>query len=122
MKSQNKQTSLDTEGKVLLKRLSPFKYFIYSLPFIFIMLYIGNNNPNIGLFGIPVLIVLWICVSRRANDVTETKWRYILKFIGMFLPFVLWLFPSFNKQESMQSQLDENSDLELGEARNHNTE
>tara|TARA_R110001583_G_C5652419_1_gene408871 strand:- start:1679 stop:2650 length:972 start_codon:yes stop_codon:yes gene_type:complete len=81
-----------------------------------------ESNPDkevnlLGFLALPLLVGLWLCVSRRANDITETKWRYILKLIGLFLPFVLWLFPSFNKQAPIESDLSGNHILEEGQSR-----
>jgi hypothetical protein len=83
------------------------------------MLMKAGSNPGkadnlLGLLSLPVLIGLWLCVNRRANDITETKWRYILKLIGLFLPFVLWLFPSFNKQAPIEADLSDNHKLKEG--------
>jgi hypothetical protein len=83
------------------------------------MLMKAGSNPGkadnlLGLLSLPVLIGLWLCVNRRANDITETKWRYILKLIGLFLPFVLWLFPSFNKQAPIEADLSDNHKFKEG--------
>ncbi len=98
MKPKAKKILVDVNGDKILKRLSPLKYFLLSVPAMALLLSLNTYFEGLGLLSVPLLIGYWVLISWRANDITATKWRYLLKTIGFFAPYLLWFFPSMNKQ------------------------